>query len=198
MIYKKAAVGPLAANAYVVYEAGRDDAFAIDPGAEPDTIRAMLDGRTLSGIVLTHGHADHIGAVRALRGPDTPVYIHSLDAAYPTDPALSLATMVGTQSSQGAPDVLLEAGVTEIAGVALEILHTPGHTPGSISLRCGDDLFSGDTLFCRGFGRVDLPGGSMEDMRRSLRALLSLPGNLRVHPGHGPSTTIEAERRTLP
>lgn len=198
MTYQKLTVGPQSTNTYIVYDAKRHDALVIDPGAEPDNIREMLDGRTLSGIVLTHGHGDHIGAVRALRGPETPVYIHSLDSAYLTDTKLSLAVMIGAEAYQGAPDVLLEAGVIEIAGLAMEILHTPGHTPGSICLRCGNDLFSGDTLFCQGYGRVDFPGGSAEAMALSLRALLSLEGDIRVHPGHGPSTTTDAERRTLP
>lgn len=188
-------VGALQANAYILYQEGREDALVVDPGAEPEAIREKLGGRTLAGILLTHGHADHIGAVAALRGPDTPVYIHRLDAPMLTDPALSLSKFVGVPGDQGVADVLLDAGPLEVAGIALEVLHTPGHTPGSVCYRCGDDLFTGDTLFQAGYGRTDFPGGDVRAIARSIRDLLALDEGIRVHPGHGAQTTIGAERR---
>ena len=146
-------------------------------------------------LVLTHGHVDHIGAVASLRGPDVPVAIHAADAAMLTHPNLSLSVMFGGAPSQGEADLLLEEGDLLLAGVPFSVLHTPGHTPGGICLRCGDDLFTGDTLFCRGYGRTDLPGGDEQALMRSLRRLLALEEGVRVHPGHGPSTTIGRERR---
>lgn len=188
-------MGTLAANAYILFEPDREDALVIDPGADAEGIRAMLGGRRLAGILLTHGHTDHIGAVAALRGPDTPVYIHSLDAAMLTDPGLSLSTMTGDAASQGEADVLLDEGDITVAGIPLTVIHTPGHTPGSVCFRHGDDLFSGDTLFQQGYGRTDFPGGDVRQMALSLRRLLALDADIRVHPGHGASTSIGAERR---
>lgn len=188
-------VGALEANAHILFAPAGKDALVIDPGAEPDRIRAALDGRRLAGILLTHGHADHIGAVSALRGPDTPVYIHAMDAEMLTNPALSLSSMFGLPPSQGAADVLMEAGPITIAGLSLEVIHTPGHTPGGACFRCGDDLFTGDTLFKQGYGRTDFPGGDVRQLARSIRDLLALDAHVRVHPGHGDSTTIGAERR---
>lgn len=187
-------VGPLAVNAYLLFDPDRDDALVIDPGAKPDRILQVLDGRKLSGILLTHGHGDHIGAVAALRGPDTPVYIHAEDAAMLTNPSLSLALMTGAQESQGEADVLLGEGPVQVAGIPLEVLHTPGHTPGSVCYRCGDVLFSGDTLFQQGYGRTDLPGGDMRKLGASIRRLMGLPGAMAVYPGHGEHTTIGAEK----
>lgn len=197
MEFRKVPVGSLQANAYILYQPGRNDALVIDPGGAPETILEALDGKTLSGILLTHGHFDHIGAVSALRGPDTPVYIHGLDAPMLRDPALSYAAEGGGEVlDHGAADVLLSGGDTvQAAGITLAVLHTPGHTPGSVCFQCGDDLFSGDTLFREGYGRMDLAGGSMEAMVQSLRQLLSLDAGLRVHPGHGASTSIGEERR---
>jgi glyoxylase-like metal-dependent hydrolase (beta-lactamase superfamily II) len=195
MAFQVQALGMAQANAYVIYDPARADAFVLDPGGEPEAIRLLLGERQLSGIVLTHGHFDHIGAVSALRGEGVPVYIHEADAPMLDNPNLSLAVMGGGVQTHGAPDFCLTEGESEIAGVAFEVLHTPGHTPGSICLKIGDDLFSGDTLFCAGVGRTDFPGGSAATLRQSLKRLLALPPETRVHPGHGEGTTIGAERR---
>lgn len=198
MEFRTIPVGEMMANAYVLYQPERDDALVIDPGAQADRILSVLDGRRLSGIVLTHGHVDHIGAVAALRGSGTPVYIHSADAQMLTDPALSLAALFDAAPSQGAADHLLQEGEMELAGVKLQVLHTPGHTPGGISLLAEGHLFTGDTLFAQGVGRTDLPGGDWDRLAQSLRRLLQLDGGIVVHPGHGPSTTIAVERRCAP
>lgn len=191
-------VGEAQANAYIVFAPERGDALAIDPGAEPEAIRLALRGRKLSGILITHGHFDHIGAVKALRGDEAPVFIHERDAKMLTNPNLNLSIMIGQEYDQGAPDFCLTEGEVEIAGVRLVVLHTPGHTPGSVCFLCGDTLFSGDTLFRRGIGRCDLPGGDEGAMERSLKRLAELDANIRVCPGHGEGTTIGEERRYLP
>ena len=190
-------VGEMQANAYIVFEPGRDDAVVIDPGAEPEAIRLALRGRRLAGILLTHGHVDHIGAVAALRGEDAPVFIHEMDAAMLTNPNLSLAAMVGGEKSQGEPDFCLTEGDMDVAGLTFTVLHVPGHTQGSVCFLCGDVLFSGDTLFQRGIGRTDFPGGDAEAMRESLARLVALNGEIRVCPGHGEETTIGQERRYI-
>ncbi len=194
MQYIALPVGGMQANAYILFEPERDDALVIDPGAEAEAIRIALGGRQLAGILLTHGHVDHIGAVSALRGEDAPVYIHEADAAMLTNPNLSLAAMVGERSGQGEPDFCVEEGELTVAGVTLEALHTPGHTRGSLCFRCGDAIFTGDTLFRAGVGRTDFPGGDWHTLRSSLDRLLALPDGLAVLPGHGPATTIGDER----
>jgi len=198
MDYTKVAVGEMQANAYVVFDPARDDCFVIDPGAEPEAIRIALGGRRLSGILLTHGHCDHIGAVHDLRGPETPVFIHAEDAQMLTNPNLSLAAMFGGRRSQGEPDFCVTEGEMELAGISLEVLHTPGHTRGSCCFRVLDVIFSGDTLFQRGIGRTDLPGGDEAAMRKSLARLMALDPGFVVCPGHGSRTFIGDERKHNP
>lgn len=197
MQYKRIPVGHMQENAYVVYDENRDDCFVIDPGAEPEGILLELAGRRLAAILLTHGHYDHIGAVKALRGEDVPVFIHAEDAEMLTNKNLSLSVMFGGEDSQGEPDFCIEPGEMELCGVPIEVLHTKGHTQGSCCFRMGNVLFSGDTLFRRGIGRTDLPGGDGQALRKSLDALMELPDDIIVCPGHGGETTIGEEREVL-
>lgn len=194
MAFTKVPVGMLQANAYVLFEPAQSKAIVVDPGADAQAIRVALCGRKLCGILLTHGHGDHIGAVRELREGGVPVYIHPLDAPMLEDASQSLASDMGLPPTQGPADALLEEGDLTLAGLTLQVLHTPGHTPGSICLRLGDDLFTGDTLFFAGRGRTDFPGGNETQLMASLQRLLALDPSLRVHPGHGGATTIGTER----
>ena len=188
-------------NAYLVCPDDRGDAFIVDPGDDlPALTRALSEsGRRLSAIVLTHGHFDHMLAAAPLsRMTGAKVCVRPEDAEMLSDPAKSCFN--AEVSVLPFPEALLEDELhdeIELCGIKLKVLATPGHSAGSACLYDpeGNVLFSGDTLFCAGFGRTDLYGGSGVQLRRSLRALFALPGETRVLPGHGPETTIAAERR---
>ena len=195
------AVGPLATNVHVLADPATREAIAIDT-AIPSLafVRDELEARgwTLRLIVSTHGHWDHIGdnaAVAAHTG--ARIAVHALDRERLEHPNRGMAPF---DIPPCVPAVeLAEGGTIRFGELRLEVLHTPGHTEGSVSLLATDDgsLFSGDTLFAGGWGRVDLPGGSAEQMATSLSRLARLDDRLRVYPGHGPATTIGRERAWL-
>jgi len=197
-------LGPLATNCYLVWEEGRPDALLVDCAGTPDEIMQAAQRRGLSIrlIVNTHGHADHVEALAGLqRAVAAEVAIHELDAPMLADPALSGAAIFGYQLDRVAADRLLheeDPVLLEGTEVRLTVLHTPGHTPGSICLLGAGVLFSGDSLFAAGIGRVDLPGGDERAMMASLARLAKLDPRLVVYPGHGPATTIGQERRDNP
>jgi glyoxylase-like metal-dependent hydrolase (beta-lactamase superfamily II) len=194
-------VGPLASSCYVLSnEPGR--ALVVDPGAEPESIVDVLrqHGLTVAAYALTHGHADHVGALTAvLREHPAPVGMHPADRALAFSRSgrnASASTGTGLLDELDRP---LAAGQTWTdAGVTYRVLHTPGHTPGSVSFHCPEAglLFSGDTLFSGSVGRTDLPGGDGRALAQSLGELARLPAATVVYPGHGPRTTIEQEKRT--
>ena len=176
-------VGPVSTNCYILSAPDRDDCLVIDPGEEAARIREACDGRRVAAILLTHAHFDHIGAVDALMGEDTRLYVHEDDAAMLASPELNASWLMGEPVvCRAQPRTVREGTVFEAAGLTCRVLHTPGHTPGSVCYLIGNDLFTGDTLFDLGYGRTDLPGGSMADMRQSLRRLMPLR---EVHPIHG-------------
>ena len=192
-------VGAYEANCSVLWDG--DDALVVDPGQDAADILAFLDERKLllKGILLTHGHFDHVNGIPGLlaRYPEVSVYAHP-----------SEWVMFGHPMNRNPPDypgVARPSNLKEIRDIekdfpvfAFKVLETPGHTPGSVCLMTGDLLLSGDTLFAGSCGRTDFPGGSMADMRKSLAALAKLPPETRVVPGHGPSTTIAREVATNP
>ena len=192
--------GPYQENAYLLIPEGSRDAVLIDPGDDLSLLKRSLaqSGRMLRGILLTHAHFDHMLCAQPLsRITGAPVYVHAGDAEMLCDAEKNAYNAMA--ASQPSPVDLeaeeLEESI-EIGGIKFEVLHTPGHSRGSVCFYDKENavLFSGDTLFCAGFGRMDLYGGSASAMRSSLRSLFRLPGNTRVYCGHGGSTTIADER----
>ena len=194
-------VGPIATNVHVLADPATREAIAIDT-ATPSLafVRHELDARgwTLRFIVSTHGHWDHIGDNAALAAhTGAQIAVHGLDRERLEHPDRGMAPF---EIPPSVPAVeLAEGGKIRFGAFRLEVLHTPGHTEGSVSLLAADDglLFSGDTLFAAGWGRTDLPGGSDEQMAASLARLARLDDHVRVFPGHGAATTIGRERAWL-
>lgn len=191
--------GMIQENAYVVSAEGRDDCFVVDPGDDCPKVMGAVGERRVAAILLTHGHFDHILAVGELaKRTGAPVYVGEADMEMLDDPALNgYASLMGVTRMDTPPiDALPMPEALDAAGLRVRVIPTPGHSRGSVCLYLEDEgvLFSGDTLFEGGFGRLDLHGGSSLDMRRSLRRLFELPGAVRVYPGHGGATTIERER----
>jgi hydroxyacylglutathione hydrolase len=202
-------VGPLQACCYLVAPDGTPDTAVIDPGGDAELIAEQLRVRKLAPryLVLTHGHIDHIEAVAALKRayPEAQVCIHEADAPMLRDEGAALASWIGIPFEPCEPDRLLADGDTlELGAETLAVIHTPGHTPGGISLLIRPEagpgaVFSGDTLFAGGIGRTDFPGGRYQQLLESIRTrLFALPDATRVYPGHGEPTTIGEERRTNP
>lgn len=180
--------GAYAENAYCI-----DGELLIDPGDDLPTLARIAGG--IKAILLTHGHFDHMLAAEELqKRTGVPVYVHPLDAPMLSDASLS-AYNPEVSSLPQPGHIACTAYPESLFG--FRVLHTPGHTPGSVCLYHEGEkvLFSGDTLFRAGFGRTDLAGGSMHQLLSSLRTLLALPRDVRVYPGHGESTTIDEECR---
>ncbi len=197
-------VGPLQCNCYVVGDATTREAIVIDPGGDAEVIAEALatNGLTVTAIVATHAHFDHVIAAEHLRAlTGAPFYMHAADRPLLDWFQESGRFFLGADLPQP-PEVDTETseGDRLFAGkVSLEVVHTPGHSPGSISLVSGKTLFAGDTLFAGSIGRTDLPGGSSRSLVDSVRQkLFPLGDDVIVYPGHGPSSTVERERRTNP
>ena len=189
MKIEKLTLGLYQTNTYLLSEG--NDAIVIDPGYEADAILDALEGNNLKAILLTHGHFDHVGAVKELvaeTGCD--VYIHAADLTLP--PMITAGQLYHTHTYAEGDHI------APVPGVELTVLHTPGHTPGSVCLVTGEHMFSGDTLFEGSCGRIDLPGGSVKQMRTSLARLASLEGNLWIYPGHGGATCLRDEKKYNP
>lgn len=188
------AVGPLKTNCYIV-ASEQKKAVVIDPGFEAKKIieKVKKEGLSVEYILLTHGHIDHIGAVEEVKRafPSSKSVIMRADEDICKDPAL---VMPGV-SAGIEPDMFAEDGdVFSVDELKFRYMSTPGHTKGSACIFCGDKLFSGDTIFSRACGRIDLFGGSAKDMRASLKRLGELEGDFEIFPGHGVGTTMAIER----
>lgn len=187
----KLTLGMYQTNTYIIHEASSKACCVIDPGYRADTILKELDslGLTLEAILLTHGHFDHVGAVKDLAADtDCRVFLCAEDTALP--PMFTAGKLYFT-------DTYTEGSILNVAGLYIHVLHTPGHTPGSVCLLAEDALFSGDTLFAGSCGRTDI-GGSWPDIQNSLKRLAGMEADFRVFPGHGESTTLAQEKRYNP
>ena len=201
--------GAFAANCYVVAPARGAECVIVDPGQDAQQgIEELLLRYRLKpiAVLLTHGHIDHMWSVAPVCGAKgIPAYIHPDDRELLADPAKGLSLAVGQQLFGGITftepeDVreLADGSALSLAELDFTVRHTPGHTPGSVTFGSENGLFSGDLLFAGSIGRTDLPGGDHQAMLRSLARTLTLPDDTLVLPGHGPQTTIGAERRTNP
>ncbi|MDY0340706.1 MAG: MBL fold metallo-hydrolase [Coriobacteriia bacterium] len=193
-------LGPLDTNCWLVDDGAGGPSLVVDPADEAEAILSAVDGASVEAVVLTHGHFDHIAAAREVcAATGAPLLVHAADAAGLTSAAGTGGAMFGLDVTAPPADRVLEDGDTVRAGdLTLVVIHTPGHTPGSICLSESGHLLSGDTLFAGSIGRTDFPGGDMAAMRRSIGRLASLSDDVRVYPGHGPETTIGRERRVNP
>lgn len=184
-------LGAYQTNTYIIHEASSKTCCIIDPGYEANTIldeTAML-GLTVEAVLLTHGHFDHVGAVKDIAADtDCRVYLCADDLSLP--PMFTAGQLYYT-------DTYAEGSTLDLAGLSIHVIQTPGHTPGSVCLLVEDAMFSGDTLFAGSCGRTDI-GGSWPQISASLRRLSKIDADFTVYPGHGESTTLAYEKRYNP
>jgi glyoxylase-like metal-dependent hydrolase (beta-lactamase superfamily II) len=203
LIIKRLVVGHLSANCYIVGLESRGEGMVIDPGGNQEDIIKAIDesGLEIKTIVLTHGHSDHIAALRDVQDhTGAQVAIHIEDADF-LEGRGSFSSQFGISYRTPYPPnrLLREGDVIDVGSLSFKVIHTPGHTPGSICLQTGDKVFTGDTIFRRGIGTTLMPGSSRRELLESIHTrLMVLPDETILYPGHGRETTVGAERRDNP
>lgn len=189
----------LETGTYVVINGGR--AFVVDPGADAERIiaAAEAEGAKIEWVLLTHAHFDHIGAAAALQREGARIILHRDDVKL-IKSFQNLSVLAGVKVEHFTPDVTVAGGETlDVAGVSVKVIHTPGHTAGSVCYVAGDVIFSGDTLFALSYGRTDFPTGSFAQLKNSVvNKLFALEGDYKVLPGHEGPTTLDYERAHNP
>ncbi len=203
MIIKELAVGPLMANCIILGCEKTKEAVVIDPGDETERILRSLADLELKVkyIINTHGHFDHVGGNRKMKdATGADILIHALDAPMLSQLSASAAAFGLSSEDSPPPDQTVEDGETlSFGNITLKVIHTPGHSPGGISLYTNGNVFVGDTLFAGSIGRTDLPGGDYDTLISSIQKKLFVLGDdVRVFSGHGPETTIGREKRYNP
>ena len=203
MIVETIVTGPLETNTYLVGDRATGDVIVIDPGGDVDSIVARLSELKvrLKAIVNTHGHFDHVSGNKALiAATGAPLHVHREDASL-LDLADRAAQAFAVRADNSPPptDFLEEGKDLEVGGYRFSVAHTPGHSPGSVTLTGAGKAFCGDLVFYGSVGRTDLPGGSAETLRDSIRrVIMTLPDDTVIYPGHGPETTVGLEKRQNP
>ncbi|WP_416149381.1 MBL fold metallo-hydrolase [Salipaludibacillus sp. HK11] len=206
MKWEKLSLGPLQTNGFVIYK-DSNHALMVDPGGDEERLFDWLNdqGLSISAIILTHAHFDHIGAVEAVRKKyGCPVYVHKLEDQWLVDPQLNgsgLFSGIDEINANKADYHFPNEGPFQLEGFECELFETPGHSPGSVSFYFPEErvIFSGDVLFRGGVGRTDLPGGNQDTLMDTIHEkMLKLPDETVVANGHGPVTTIGDEKETNP
>lgn len=196
---KRFVVGPIETNCYVVWDNSTNDACLIDPGGGAEKVKDFIvdNGLRLNFIINTHGHGDHIAANSDFR---VPIYIHEMDKDFLLDPRKNLSgAFLFPFVSPAASRILKDGDTIKLGTLTMEVIHTPGHTPGSISIVLNDVVFTGDTLFAGGVGRTDFEYGSEDALIKSIqKKLMPLAKDIKIYPGHGPESTIGEERDSNP
>ena len=194
--------GPLQENAYLVIDRKSRDAAIVDPGDDGDQLIAAIEelGATLRAIWLTHAHFDHVGAVKALRTRfAVPAWLHEADIPmFEAGPYQAASYGLPFDGDETPSERLVEGQGLRVGGLSFTVMHTPGHSPGHVTIYGHGVALVGDCLFAGSIGRTDLPLGNGAQLVRSLLRLVALPPETRVLPGHGPATTVAEERRSNP
>ncbi|MHB1125449.1 MAG: MBL fold metallo-hydrolase [Bacillota bacterium] len=203
MFLKTIVIGGFSTNCYIVGCDETKEAAVIDPGgSEQEILKAIQEnGLQVRYVINTHGHVDHIASNREIKeATGAELIIHEEDANFLVNPKKSLLSFTGkTEAGPAADRTVVDGDTIQFGNVKLEVIHTPGHTPGGMCLKTGDVIFTGDTLFSGSVGRTDFPGGSHYELVQSIKEkLLCYSDDVIIYPGHGPSSTLRMEREYNP